>query len=614
MNQTQPKETARLKKIIADSPDFDGQNRQRLQNALSLGTVRFVREWFMTDPEAGRRAMVFATPDIWTSCGYVAVPEGLAFGGIRPDQKPDLTNLVERSKVFIGRVLPLLLLKHQGSRYVAALSEALRMKIGLAANELGVLLEEQGQPEAAYQAYSQASLIDPKNISAVVNGYVLASAQKMESKEISRLGKKIKELTAGRGYKSHEITGILQNYGTIRQQAFYQQQAKMWSSLGAQSVATDKMQKALALSEQTGVKALIENASVYVQSGDSVKAEACYVAALEKDTVNQPALSGMSLLTLSQNKIAETKKWVQKALDAGVDKDTLLYPTITLAILEKDNVRALKLLEEATRKFPTDLRYWTLQAEVLLGQGDVLIVEKSVLPQMQKALKNPDHFLIHAVRGFLLKKKGPAHFSEGRLSLLRALSINAAMPEIWSALFELDLALGKQDFTEADARNLLNIEPDHALANYLMGALLLSRGKLRESEDFLRRSSEKNPTAAAFNDLGENLRRQQKLTEAETFVRQALAIEPGLLPALDTLACVLCDAGKYDEAAQQAVKTVSAQPKRRAFQLTLLRIQVKQGDYEGVQKRLTALEELEAAIPEDLKKEIETLMKNQKKG
>ncbi len=612
MPKTQLKEAARLKRLIVASPDFNDQNRLRLQNALALGTVRFVREWFMTDSDVGRRAMVFATPDIWTSCGYIAVPEGLAFGGIRNGQKPSLTNLVEGNRVFTGRILPLL--PKEGNGYVADLSAALRLKMGLVANELGVLLEEQGQAEVAYQAYVQASLIDPKNISAVVNGLELASAQKMESKAISRLSKKIKELTEGRNFQRNDITWILQNYGTIRQQAFYQQQAKMWSSLGARSIATDKMQKALAMSEQTGVNALIENASVYLQSGDFVKAEACYMSTLEKDPVNKAALTGMSLLTLNQNKIAETKKWVHKALAAGVEKDTLLYPSITIAIFEKDNVLALKLLEDATQKFPTDLRYWTLKAEILLGQGQLLMVEQSVLPQMQKGLKDPDHLLIHSVRGFLLKKKGPSFFMEARQSLLRALSINAAMPDLWSALFELDLALARQDFTEVDARKLLNIEPDHALANYLLGGLLLSRGKLRESEDFLRRSIEKTPTAAACNDLGENLRRQQKLTEAEVFVRQALAIQPALLPAIDTLACILFDAGKYDEAAQHEAKVIAAQPKRTIYQLTMLRIQIKQGDYEGVQKRLTALEELKAEIPADLKKEIEALKENQKKG
>jgi tetratricopeptide (TPR) repeat protein len=233
---------------------------------------------------------------------------------------------------------------------------------------------------------------------------------------------------------------------------------------------------------------------------------------------------------------------------------------------------------------------------------------------MQKALKNPDHFLVHAVRGFLLKKKGRVHFMEARNCLLRALSINAAMPDIWSVLFELDMALGKSEFTEKDTRSLLNIEPEDALANYLMGSVLLSRGKFQESEDFLRRSLAKKATSAASNDLAENLRRQGKLAEAESFAKRALSIEPGLLPATDTLACVLCDAGKHEEAAQHAAKAVAAQPKHPVYQLTLLRIQIKQGDYEGVKERLTVLSGLKTAIPAEIQKEIDTLKKNQKKG
>jgi tetratricopeptide (TPR) repeat protein len=197
----------------------------------------------------------------------------------------------------------------------------------------------------------------------------------------------------------------------------------------------------------------------------------------------------------------------------------------------------------------------------------------------------------------LLKKKGADYFEEARLSLLRALSINAARLDLWSIIFELDLAMGKPEFTEADARNLLNIEPDHALANYLMGSLLLSCGKLQEAEDFLRRSIEKNPTAAACNDLGENLRRQQKLAEAEAFARRALVIEPGLLLAMDTLASVLYDAKKYEEVAQLVVKAVAPHPGHLVFQRTLLHIQEKQGGYAGTQEQLKVLVALQTAIP-----------------
>jgi tetratricopeptide (TPR) repeat protein len=285
----------------------------------------------------------------------------------------------------------------------------------------------------------------------------------------------------------------------------------------------------------------------------------------------------------------------------------MLYPIITLAILEKDNLKALRLLEEATQKFPEDLRYWTLQADVLLGLGDLLMVEKSVLPEMKKALKDPDHFLVNAVRGSMLKKKGTDYFEEARLSLLRALSINAAMLDLWDSILELDVAMGKPEFTEADVRNLLNVQPDHALANYLMGSLLLSRDKLQESEGFLRKSLEKVPTAAVCNDLGENLRHQQKLVEAETIARRALVIEPGLPIAMDTLACILCDARKYEEAEQLAVKALTARPEHSDFQLTLLRIHLKQGNSAGVKEQLKVLSALQTPTPEALQKEIDAL-------
>ncbi len=600
-------ERERLSDIITSSPVFEGLNRQRLQNALSIGTVRFVTEWFTADTKAGSHAMVFAMPDIWTACGYRAIPEGFAFGGALPDQRLDWASVAEENRAFTEGLVPLLAGQDTETGYLAALRQALRMKAGFSMNELGVALEEMNEFEAAYQAYARASQIDPLNISAVVNGFAVAAAQKIHPEELGKLRKKIKEAMSTRDYRDEEITWILQNYGTIRQPAFYQQQAVVWSAAGARAVSTDKVRKALALSEQAGVSALVENAMVYAHAGDSAKAESCFLAALEKEASNKDALFGICTLMLTRRNTQGAEKWLQKALEAGIGSDVLLYHTITLDILKGDTDQALKLLKEATVKYPADLRYWTLEADILLKQGDAEMVEHTVLPEMQKAIKTPDHFLIHSVRGLLLRNKGPSHFKEARLSLLRALSLNAALPDIWGMVLELDMALGDKEFMEVHARNLLKIDPDHALANYLMGALLLKRGKLREAEDFLRRSIEKKPTAVACNDLGETLRLQKKLTEAEHFTRQALALNPGLLPALDTLACVLFDAGKVDESAQAAAKAVMAQPEQPTYQLTLLRAQVKLGDIQGVYQRLKSLEEAQASIPETLQREIKAM-------
>ena len=293
-------------------------------------------------------------------------------------------------------------------------------------------------------------------------------------------------------------------------------------------------------------------------------------------------------------------------MDAGISKERLRYPIVVLALLRKDTDMALKLLNEATQKEPSDVRYWTMLADVLLSQGDVQSVEFRVLPAMQKSLLTPNHYLIHAVRGCLLKKKGPNFYKDARSSLLNALSQNADLADIWDALLELDVAINDPDFKASDARNLLRVEPDHALANYLMGTVLLERGALPEAEDFFKRSIEKKPTAAACNDLAEDLRRQKKLNEAESFARRALELEPKLPPALDTLACILLDDGKADEAVRNAKEAVESKTalSLSTYQLTLLRAQVKLGNKNGVRESVKILMESKTSIPDALQKEI----------
>jgi len=599
-----PHDTEKIRREIAFSPVFAGQNRQRLQNALSIGTVRFVMEWFSRDPHAARHAMVWASPDIWTACGYRAIPVGLVFGGLNPATKPDLCALEQASRTLAEKVAPLFDKKDGDSGYLAALREMLHIKAGLAVNELGVFLEDMGEPDAALQAYERATRIDPGNISAAINGYTLANTLNRHPETLDRLKARVKNLMSEQGYPVWGVTGIVQTYGTIRQKPFYQQQAAMWASLGSQQASVDKGRRALSLSKRTGVEALIENAAFYADAQYWKQAEACYTEALEQDISNHDALSGMSKLMVTTRRTEEAEKWLQKALDSGVNKDSLLYQTIQLATLKGDIDQALQLLKEATERHPKDLRYWTLLADLLLGRGDIQTVEYHILPSMQRALKSPNHYLIHAVRGFTLKKKGPYCFKEARLSLLKALSLHAALPRVWDAVLELDAAIGNLAFITTDAKNLLNVDPDHALANYILGSVALANGSLAESEDFLRRSIERSPTAAACNDLGENLRRQKRLAEAEGYVRQAISLDPALVSALDTLANLLCDAGRVDAAAEYAAQAVAASPRKPDFQLTLLRIQLEQGDYEGVRQRLETLSESKTVIPDDLKKKI----------
>ena len=600
-------ETEKISRLIGSSPLFEGLNRQRLQNALSIGPARFIMEWLNTDTRAEEQAMISATPELWTACGYRAVPEGLAFGGVRDAKRVlDLDGLIAQNRLFAERCAGLLAERRVDVGMIGILRGVLRMKTGFAANELGIMLEEAGRHEEAFAAYQRAVLADPLNVSAAQNSFALADTQKLYPEQLDVLRNRAKAAWASCLSRSSDLTTILQNYGTVRHPLLYEWQRSVWSARGASEVASDKIRKALTLTERTGAAALIENAWVYQQAGETAKAEASYLAALEQDASNADALSGMCTLNLGKRDVQATEQWLSKARAAGVSEGALLYPTVMVLVLKKDP-KQTHALEEATKRVPNDVRYWALLAALLLEQGETQKVEISLVPEMLKAMRVRDHFMAHAIRGMALRKKGPTFYRLARQELFSALDMNAALPDIWNMLLELDIAINNAEFTESDARKCLGIDPDQALANYLMGSLLLSRGRLKESEDFLRRSIEKKPTAAACNDLAENLRLQKRLPEAETFARKALELEPELMPALDTLACVLCDADRNDEAEQVAGKAVIAQPNNPAYQLTLLRTQVKLGDKEGVRQRRQVLSELQSAIPDALLKEMDAM-------
>jgi predicted Zn-dependent protease len=132
--------------------------------------------------------------------------------------------------------------------------------------------------------------------------------------------------------------------------------------------------------------------------------------------------------------------------------------------------------------------------------------------------------------------------------------------------------------TENHAHALLRIDRDDALANYLMGTLLIDRNDLAGAEAYLRRSLASAPSSVVWNDLAETLRMRGKLDEAEKAVRQALAHDPKNAFAHDTLACILIDARRLPEAKLASATACELDPKAVPFKLTEVRILARTGD------------------------------------
>lgn len=541
-----PDDRRALVNMIETDQAFENMNRPRLLNALSIGTLRFVMEWLVADTNMCHKAMVLGTPDLWTACKYRALPQGLSFSGLPADATFDVQPLIDSSMVLANRMAPLLISqKETACPILLKLSALLRLKMGFAVNELGVLLEDMNKPDEAFAAYQRANQIDPENVSALLNAYSIAKGGKAKVSQTEQLRQRLRKRLNELSHSRLGMQGLFLNYGTIHQKAFYKQEAENWIARGAQVLALEKVKKVLDLSDQTGVNALLERAYYYSMSSQPSQAEACYLAALEQDPSNFEALYGITILMINTKDIPKAEMWLARATSSkDVKPGMFLYPTILIAIHNNDKAGAEKLLENATKTYPEDERFWKLRALFLLNKGDAQGVRHSVLPEMAKALKDPEHYLIHIVRGLMLKQQGPAYYREARISLLKGLSMNASMTEMWNTVLELDMLIGNLELMEGDIQHLLILQPDHAQANYMKGSIQLARGKIQSAEDFMRRSIEKMPTAVACNDLAEILRRQKKLKEAKAFAHQAIELDPKLKNARATLGAILTDTEK----------------------------------------------------------------------
>jgi tetratricopeptide (TPR) repeat protein len=603
-----------LHNLINTSTIYEGLNRTRLRNALSIGTVQFITEWLKMESEPEGKIMIFSTPEIWSSCDHQPVPHGMLFGALKSGQKPDPAAIFKRGSAFVSKIIPLLSAIEDEPPQSAYIRKLLRIKSSFAVNELGILLEELDHPELAYTAYSNALKIESDNVSAAINRHALNIRHKYQPERYDTMKKQIDAALVKARQDNLNTLNLLQTYGTIRQSDFYLKQRELWMRRGIKSIADQKGNKALALS-QRGDSAELRKKSVLQMTSDEIEdAVEFYQAVLDVTPDNLAAHRGLCAIAIKAGDIAHAELYIENALAGGVDADELRYEMICLEMLRKNSDKALELLKEATKVYPQDLRYWTMLCELLLEIGDTQLVEYQVLPKMRKILNQSSHFLVHAIYGELLRSKGPEHYCQARVAYLQALNLNASMPDLWQELLELDMLINNRDFIRNDAATLLKIEPDHALANYLLGSDLLAAGRVMQSEDFLRRSVISKPTAMAYNDLAENLRLQKKLEEAENMARQALDITPDFLPALDTLACILYDQGNYKQAIAVSQRATTIKPEHTTYQLTLLKAQIKTGDKQGVLRRLAALTALNSDLPADIREEIRLLMQSSASG
>jgi len=575
-----------MAQLIEAKKLFAPAEMQRMKSTLDLGVLPFIQDWFAMDPQIEKKVAVFGVPDFWYTAGMTPVPDFLFFSGCRDITVFKGRPLLAEYTAFwnaMEKVLPRD--KAPTDDPTMRLRAALRRHMGFVANNLGVLLEDLGNDNDAFAVYNTVhSRLDPDNISSLFNRFEMArrgasaasASKELIERELNDFVKNLKQ--------KYPLWSLSRYYGYVRSPKIFARLGWGWALSGQTGAALAGMKRAINLLPSDQREGAMQTmAAVYSLADDRNKTEAVYQDIIKSDPNNRTAMLGLVRLAVKEGAIEKAKSWLEKAAKSDDKRGALGVEWAVIHLMNNDIPRARLALQETTDLQPKNLQAWAMLALVQMQQNEIQDVEKIILPKMESTAGTVDDYFVQITRAQLWLKKGSDLSAKktAREAFIRASMLRPDMVGVKDMILQLDIAMNDQAGAELHARQVLRNNRKHALANYVMGSLRLQEGAYGEAEDFLRRSVDTNPSAAALNDLAEVLRRIRKLDEAEKYVRQALKLSPDLYVAWETLASTLLEENKdFDEAEHAVRKALELYKDDLRVNLTLARIQLKRGDVE----------------------------------
>jgi tetratricopeptide (TPR) repeat protein len=139
----------------------------------------------------------------------------------------------------------------------------------------------------------------------------------------------------------------------------------------------------------------------------------------------------------------------------------------------------------------------------------------------------------------------------------------------------------KYVIAEKAARQMIDLQPNNALAHGRLGSALSAQGKYDDAIVALRKAIEMDPTShLAMHDLAVTLRNQGNLEEALTILRRLIERAPELAVAHRNLGSVLSRLDRRDEAVVALRKAVELAPNENGAINELGMVLAKQGKHE----------------------------------
>lgn len=589
-----------LTESVIKDPSFE-KIRNRLLNAIDISPKNFLSEWLLKDTNACNRIAVFQNPDVWRLNGYHAIPNGFFLKGIPKTTPLDLDRLLKEFSDFMTTLQPQLFPEVPDTiKLFSSYRYQLRMQLSRQLNELAFLFVEANRTQEADLLYKQADeLAQYGNLSALLNRYQLILDKKGSvSEEL--------ETTLRTFVENGQLTDLtartIQNeYGTLLKLEIVDVVRKNFGRKvsGYKNVfLKDKTLRDPLLVMRDKKREMQHSATKAIQEYRFEDAEHLLNILFDIDEKDTFVLLNKAKLAIEKRDAPNAGLWMDLAKENGVSDAELMWHQASLLVFDGKLDAARDLLNRAIPTNTQNPDIWSLLADILLEKGEYYELENRVSPALRNATSKNPSASFYKLRGYLLLRNND--LMSARTAFLDALELNPSLTTIREELLKIDDLLAVPTFSEADAKAMLRLMPDHTFANYLLGRARLDRGAYGQAEDLFKRSLEKKTNVPAAVGLAAlwieqaGLAKKQdvekgKLAQAEALLRAALKQEETNTFARQTLIKLLVSKGASDEAFQLIQPLLKARPDDFDLRLTYIRIRMQQGKLEEASQLISDL-------------------------
>ncbi|MEI7899402.1 MAG: tetratricopeptide repeat protein [bacterium] len=604
-------DTTPLTAYIQEDPSFD-LYRSRLLNAADLSPASFISEWLRHETNAYQRVVFFNAPELWRANGFTALPTGLFLSGQPKDTPVDSATLLTRHLAFVELLRPLLFPETPDTIHLFVdMRASLRSHLAFLANELGFLLTTQGHASEAAELFKQAEELFPDNLCVLLNRYHLASRLNIGKETLPELEASLRNVPKKINTFALSPVSLQAESGTlINPDGLEDVRKTFWTKSAAFRHLVITSQKVYS-DPLTGLRnkkrELYQTIPQKIDACEFDDADRQLNLLLDLDDKDLFALINKARIAIERHDLPEAGLWLDLAKENGVKPADLIWHEAAMLILNNNLVAARAMLNAAIPVNPSDIHLWGLLADILLRLNEYPELENRVFPALRSASSKKEHYLMFMVRGYILKRNGPADYSAARDAFLHALKLNKNLTALREEVLRLDDALGVPAFCEQDAKAVLRQNPDHAFANFLLGTVRLHRGELDKAEDLFKRSLEKERNAPACAGLGGVLLAKKDFDSAEKLLRSSIELDRLRLSTWHTLAQLLLATDRLDEASRALDLVIAGLPENLDVRLTLIRLQIKQKKFEDAAALVSDLLENKNRLPRSIALQLKPL-------